>query len=596
MNTPRPKPGRLGRRAGGRRRGGLRADPLGVVRLDHVRRRGGPRARPAGRRLLPVERRLRVLHPADPRRRRPLRARPAWWCTRPRSFGSTDADPGERFFYEVRNKVWLFTRSTGPDPGREGAVRRLDRPPLGAHVRALAATAARCARGLRPRAGRRPAQPPAAQRRGARRGRLVAARGGAGRRTRASRSPCCSRCTAATTRTSCATRSRPACTTRPGAPTRWCSSRTARSPTSWPPTIAGLVADSPVPRRPRRDRGQPRPRARPWTAGWPPATTRSSPGWTPTTSACPTGSRSSCRSSRRARTSSAAGCSSSAPPCDDVVGRRTPPTDPDEIRRVIRVPRPVQPPDGRLPAQRRAGRRRLHRHGADGGLPAVRADGRRAARGRPTWPSRWSATGSAPAPTPAAAGGELLRSELAAAAPVPASSGITTRGQYLRNVAVRGGYRLVPECLRKLAYRAPDRQPVRCGLAKVGRDRRDAARMPGPGRPADRLARCFPYQECVLNADLVIVGSGFFGLTIAERCANELGLKVLVLERRHHLGGNAYSEARARDRHRGAPVRRAPVPHLQRAGVGVRQPVHRRSPTTSTGSSPATRARSTRSR
>jgi UDP-galactopyranose mutase len=46
----------------------------------------------------------------------------------------------------------------------------------------------------------------------------------------------------------------------------------------------------------------------------------------------------------------------------------------------------------------------------------------------------------------------------------------------------------------------------------------------------------------VLNADLVIVGSGLFGLTIAERCANELGLKVLVLERRHHVGGNAYSE------------------------------------------------------
>ncbi len=43
--------------------------------------------------------------------------------------------------------------------------------------------------------------------------------------------------------------------------------------------------------------------------------------------------------------------------------------------------------------------------------------------------------------------------------------------------------------------------------------------------------------------DLVIVGSGFFGLTIAERCAADLGLRVLVLERRHHLGGNAYSEA-----------------------------------------------------
>jgi UDP-galactopyranose mutase len=45
-----------------------------------------------------------------------------------------------------------------------------------------------------------------------------------------------------------------------------------------------------------------------------------------------------------------------------------------------------------------------------------------------------------------------------------------------------------------------------------------------------------------VNADLVVVGSGFFGLTIAERCANDLGLRVLVVERRHHIGGNAYSE------------------------------------------------------
>jgi GT2 family glycosyltransferase len=33
-----------------------------------------------------------------------------------RTFGSTDADPGDRFFYEVRNKVWLFTRSGGLSP------------------------------------------------------------------------------------------------------------------------------------------------------------------------------------------------------------------------------------------------------------------------------------------------------------------------------------------------------------------------------------------------------------------------------------------------------------------------------------------------
>jgi UDP-galactopyranose mutase len=45
-----------------------------------------------------------------------------------------------------------------------------------------------------------------------------------------------------------------------------------------------------------------------------------------------------------------------------------------------------------------------------------------------------------------------------------------------------------------------------------------------------------------VNADLVIVGSGFFGLTIAERCARDLGLRVLILERRPHIGGNAYSE------------------------------------------------------
>ncbi len=42
--------------------------------------------------------------------------------------------------------------------------------------------------------------------------------------------------------------------------------------------------------------------------------------------------------------------------------------------------------------------------------------------------------------------------------------------------------------------------------------------------------------------DLVVAGSGFFGLTIAERAASQLGKRVLVLERRGHLGGNAYSE------------------------------------------------------
>ncbi len=45
-----------------------------------------------------------------------------------------------------------------------------------------------------------------------------------------------------------------------------------------------------------------------------------------------------------------------------------------------------------------------------------------------------------------------------------------------------------------------------------------------------------------MNIDLAVVGSGFFGLTVAERCASDLGLRVLVIERRDHIGGNAYSE------------------------------------------------------
>ena len=42
--------------------------------------------------------------------------------------------------------------------------------------------------------------------------------------------------------------------------------------------------------------------------------------------------------------------------------------------------------------------------------------------------------------------------------------------------------------------------------------------------------------------DLFVVGSGFFGLTIAERAATQLGKRVLVVDRRSHIGGNAYSE------------------------------------------------------
>ena len=40
---------------------------------------------------------------------------------------------------------------------------------------------------------------------------------------------------------------------------------------------------------------------------------------------------------------------------------------------------------------------------------------------------------------------------------------------------------------------------------------------------------------------IIIVGAGFYGLTIAEHIARELKIKVAVLEKRSHIGGNAYS-------------------------------------------------------
>ena len=41
--------------------------------------------------------------------------------------------------------------------------------------------------------------------------------------------------------------------------------------------------------------------------------------------------------------------------------------------------------------------------------------------------------------------------------------------------------------------------------------------------------------------DIIVVGSGFFGATVAERVATVLKKKVLVIEKRPHIGGNAFS-------------------------------------------------------
>lgn len=45
-----------------------------------------------------------------------------------------------------------------------------------------------------------------------------------------------------------------------------------------------------------------------------------------------------------------------------------------------------------------------------------------------------------------------------------------------------------------------------------------------------------------MYSKIIIVGSGLFGLTIAERVAEVLSREVLVIDKRSHIGGNAWSE------------------------------------------------------
>ena len=40
--------------------------------------------------------------------------------------------------------------------------------------------------------------------------------------------------------------------------------------------------------------------------------------------------------------------------------------------------------------------------------------------------------------------------------------------------------------------------------------------------------------------DYLVVGAGFAGSVVAERMARGFGKKVLVVDRRDHIGGNAY--------------------------------------------------------
>ncbi|MFL5778534.1 MAG: UDP-galactopyranose mutase, partial [Chloroflexota bacterium] len=45
-----------------------------------------------------------------------------------------------------------------------------------------------------------------------------------------------------------------------------------------------------------------------------------------------------------------------------------------------------------------------------------------------------------------------------------------------------------------------------------------------------------------MGFDTLVVGAGFAGSVMAERLANDAGERVLVIDRRPHIGGNAYDE------------------------------------------------------
>ena len=48
-----------------------------------------------------------------------------------------------------------------------------------------------------------------------------------------------------------------------------------------------------------------------------------------------------------------------------------------------------------------------------------------------------------------------------------------------------------------------------------------------------------------MKVDVLVVGAGFAGSVVAERMA-AAGRKVLVMDRRDHIGGNAYDEPDSR--------------------------------------------------
>ena len=371
MNTPRAKPGASAAETEAARRGRRGADPLGVLRLDHVRRRDGPRARPAGRRLLPVERRLRVLHPADPRPRRPLLPGQRRGRTRPPSSAPPTPTRGSGSSSRSATRSGCSPAATASPRRRRRctAARPCAAGPARSHARRTAAPwPAACARGWPP--GWAPGRAATAS----------CSTRPAGRRT------------AGETEGAAQPFSLLMATYGGDDPgfLREAFASAVQEQTRRPDEVV-LVQDGPVPDELADAIAD--------LAATSPVPVKhlvidANVGLGPALDA----GLEACSHEIVARMDAddvslperferqlplveagadivGSGLLEFGSGVDDVVGRRTPPDGPGRDPAGDPLPRPVQPPDGGLPAQRGARGRRLHRHGADGGLPAVHPDG-----------------------------------------------------------------------------------------------------------------------------------------------------------------------------------------------------------------------------
>jgi UDP-galactopyranose mutase len=90
---------------------------------------------------------------------------------------------------------------------------------------------------------------------------------------------------------------------------------------------------------------------------------------------------------------------------------------------------------------------------------------------------------------------------------------------------------------RKLADSSWDRTwAAMSALIETARARRIA-------EPISKCAKSFPKQlrhSSLSDYDYIVVGAGFAGSVTAERLASQLGKRVLVIDKRSHIAGNAY--------------------------------------------------------